>query len=180
MDRRNFLKFASASLFVPTINFLPKLPDQKLKIELRFDGDRFLPYYLRIAKGPYSTQSGYAVGQDLIDCHGLCANFEWAHLIKSSLEYGEEGMRQLFSLGWDCDEKDRQRLMKTLRRVEVTPADFAYLVLTLRNIRGPHNCVYSEKAWIETERLAKEGGYEILEGGSKSKGVFGTLFGSSR
>jgi len=152
MNRRDFSKIVMASFVSPSL-FLDYKPKQ-MNWDLRFHK---LPFYpnpdlfvqnqeYEIIKGPHSVKTYVNAGQDLLDCHGLCATFEWASIIRQELEYGSEGIRKLYSLGWDCP--DREYWVKKLKRVEISKVEYAKLILFCHKLRGEHPCCLPHKRTI--------------------------------
>lgn len=150
MDRRNFL-LSVASL--PLLELVWELPEfKRLDWDLRFeklpnDPNSFVQERLKIIKGPYKVVTNNC-GQDLLDCHGLCATIEWADMIRQELEYGPEGLMKLYSLGWDCPQSERDYWLKKLRRVEISKLDRAKIILLCHKLRGEHLCPLPHKRTI--------------------------------
>lgn len=155
MERRKFL-FSLASL-----PLIPKLLEFKqlnwdLRFEKHHDPDAFIPDTFKVIKGPYEYKCSYSLGNDLCDCHGLCATLEWAHIVKEELEYSPEALSQI--LGLDYDPAVREKLKNKLRRVEITQIEYAKIALFLHKLRGKHNCFKSDCFW---EKLDKVFGKEV-------------------
>lgn len=153
MERREFL-FSLASLPLITLPKLPFPEFKRLDWALRFeklpaDPDSFIQHgYYRVSKGPYKVIVNHYCGQDLLDCHGLCATIEWADIIKQELEYGKDGLQKLYSLGWDCPQAERDYWLKKLKRVEISKIDRAKIVLFCNKLRGEHPCCLPHKRSI--------------------------------
>lgn len=99
--------------------------------------------YYMIQKGSYATKV-YADMYGLKDCCGLCATLEMANVIKQELELGREGLDQLYSAGFaftDEDNRNREELIKSLKRVELSDHEFKLLVIFVNGLRGNHKCV---------------------------------------
>ena len=139
MRRREFLKIAGGLLAVPSLPL--RSVDWTLRCETFTVADDFAPYRYRVIKGPYEVNSNYALGQELMDCNGLCATEEWASIVRDELEYGPGGMLKLLSLSIDCSPEERLRLKKELKRVEVTEEEFWRMIGFFDKLRGPHDCV---------------------------------------
>ena len=141
LRRRDFL-LATASLVVaPSLSV-----GSGIRCERFFDHspDTFVPDKIRISKGPYLVEHAAACGQDLRDCHGLCATVEWAQIIKDALEYSPESLDMMFSLGWDEQAiESRKRLRESLRRTTINKQEYLVIYSFLKDIRGPHDCVYA-------------------------------------
>jgi hypothetical protein len=153
-DRRDFLKVATASLVAPALlwDYKPKQMDWDLRFyQLPFypDSDSFIQHQkYEIIKGPYSVKTYATAGQDLLDCHGLCATIEMADLIKQELEYGSEGLKKLWELGWDCPQAERDYWLKKLKRVEISGIERCKIVLFCNKLRGKHPCCLPSKRSI--------------------------------
>lgn len=149
MERREFL-LSLASL--PLVGlFHPEF--KRLDWDLRFrklpdDPNSFVQGQYKISKGPYSVTTHHCAGQDLLDCHGLCATIEWADIIKQELEYGNDGLKKLYSLGWDCPQAERDYWLKKLKRVEVSKVERTKIVLFCNKLRGEHPCCLPHKRTI--------------------------------
>ena len=166
MERREFL-FSLASLPLIALPQLPFPEFKRLDWDLRFEKlpDNNLDSFVqkecyRISKGPYTCNYFNYANQDLLDSHGLCATIELADLIKQELEYGQEGLKKLYSLGWDCPQAERDYWLKKLKRVEISRIDRAKIVLFCNKLRGEHPCClphkrtiwrYAEKAILKVE-----------------------------
>ena len=148
MERRKFL-FSLASLpLIPKLLEFKQL-DWDLRFEKHHDPDAFIPDTFKVIKGPYEYKSSYTVGFDFRDSNGESAALEIANIIVAELEYGFEGMTQLFDLerAHGCDPAIREKLENKLRRVKITQIEYNKIVLFIHKLRCKYNCPKSD--WWE-------------------------------
>lgn len=133
MNRRNFLKSAVVLAAAPTV--LLSQPKSGLVWD-SFKG-WFNPYNIIVSKNGFATTFASEL-TDLQDCHGLCATDEMVEIIVFDLEYGAEAWKRLIHTD---DEKTRDKLKKSLKRVSITPYERNEIYIAVKNLRGQHDCV---------------------------------------
>jgi len=163
MDRRSFLQTAAMGLIIA-----PQIEYKKFEPFIRCDDDiRFKlvknDWYneIQISKLEFTSQICCVAGQDLIDTHGLCASSELATIIAQDIEYGEEGMKKLWSLpySFNYDEREdriRKFWLKKLKRIELTKRDKAIIKLFCHKMRGEHSCVRSNESIAKLDEMVKK------------------------
>lgn len=156
IDRRCFLQTAALSLIAPKLSLTqPKHIDiPKFKLIKTDWGDKY-----QISKSGF-TSIIHADLSDLRD-HGICATSEMTLIISQTLEYGEQSLKKLIDLPYDCGENVREFWHKKLKRIELSKTDKAIITLFCHRSRGPHKCLYPENTAklddlvIQHERLLR-------------------------
>ena len=135
MNRRFFFQAVGAvslGVIVPPKMTLANVSDELQIIKLPDDPDRFVNGRYEISKGNRSKTCNMECGQDLIDCHGLCATKEWFDIIVAELEYDTKAWRIGDDGVVDCGP----------RLVVLTKSDKVKLLKFCIKMRGPHKCAY--------------------------------------
>jgi hypothetical protein len=140
LTRRCFLGASVAAVLFPSLKLKEvEEIDWTLKFSYEHNEDYFCPDRLIVSKGPYECECGYTSGQDLRDCHGLCATREWAWCICEQLEYSHESMMKIYRLPWDGSEK-RKIALESLRRIKLTKQEKQEIYNVCKKLRGEHHC----------------------------------------
>lgn len=150
MNRRQFFRCGCAALALP---FVPQVADAApvdlgLKIRRIYDPEAFVPNKVEFSKGPHKTIMTCGSGQDLRDCHGLCATHEMVYITVDYLEYSQESLTQIWTMPKHIEyfspeaEARSKKLKKELRRCVVTKEERLKIFAFWHIDRGPHDCVY--------------------------------------
>lgn len=99
-----------------------------------------------VSKGPYSVVFGYL--KDLCDCHNLCATAEIAAVVVTQLQHSKESLKKIWDIPLE-NVKERERVWKDLRRIEVTKEEVMEIYNVMKVLRGEHNCVPYPDHWLK-------------------------------
>jgi hypothetical protein len=103
-----------------------------------------------ISKGPHNISVSQSIGQDLIDCHNICATSEMTHIVCDQLEYGPN-LGPLFHATSEIWDKYLDFSSKELDK-EISAAKQKFRIFTLtrkerfrihqlmKEMRGEHDC----------------------------------------